>query len=82
MFIMQSWRERQGHGTQLNREAGSSYADKQGGGVYGIQLDLGDGSATSVAAVSIGEQSSGLGHGGRAMVDIFYKHCQHLYSVP
>lgn len=42
---MLSWIERQGHGTQLNREAGSLYADKQGGGVYGIQQDLGDGLA-------------------------------------
>lgn len=46
-------------------EAGVFRIDKQGGRVYGIQLDRGAGVATLCRAVSLGEQYSGCTYLGR-----------------
>lgn len=44
MYLFYTVEQRsRGHRIQLNKEVGLLHTDEQGGGVYGIQLDQGDG---------------------------------------
>lgn len=75
MCSLYTVQQRWGYCIQLNKEAGLLYIDKQGGMVYGIQLEQETGLANLSGSTLQGSRLQAINiQGETAMVDVFCIH--------